>query len=207
MDDVINRCKTTWFTAACNGRNQTLANNWGLNVTWKSKIPISCSWVLPPGQMYALYCDGSLTQDRADYGGIIREKSGQLILAYAGKGMTKSVLCMDLIATSKGVRLCKDLDILHISIRSDSKLTVDIINGIVEGPWEIQTLKSKILHLLMEFERKEIIHVWREVNSPADFVATYDTGEDGITLWLEDFPQDLQSLVDMDARHTVYFRK
>ncbi|XP_042486843.1 uncharacterized protein LOC122067060 [Macadamia integrifolia] len=157
--------------------------------------------------MWALHCDGSLTHDRASYGGIIRDSSGQLIMAFVRKGVVRSVLYMELMAMLKGADLCKKLNLLHISVRSDSKVAVVIINGQVEGPWEIQTLKSKILHLLKEFGRKEIIHVWRESNSPTDFMASYDTRDGETNIRPKDFPQDLQSLVDLDANHTAYFRK
>ncbi|XP_042486657.1 uncharacterized protein LOC122066892 [Macadamia integrifolia] len=204
---VVGRCKAIGFKAICNSRNQFLVNNWRLGVTWTSISPRTCQWVPPSDKMWALHCDGSLTHDRAGYGGIIRDSRGQSILAFAGKGVVRSVLYMELMAMLKGVDLCKKLNLLRISVRSDSNVAVDIINGQVEGPWEIQTLKSKILHLLKEFERKEIIHVWRESNSPADFMATYDTGDGEANIRPEDFPQDLQSLVDLDASRTVYFRK
>ncbi|XP_043697406.1 uncharacterized protein LOC122648222 [Telopea speciosissima] len=156
--------------------------------------------------MTALHCDGSLTADRASYGGIIRDDTGAAIMAYAGKGDDNSVLGMELLAILGGVTLYIQKDLLRVSIRSDSKLAADILNGIVSCPWSLQTLKVRITSLMEQLQRKEIRHVWRELNQPADFVAAIDTGDGESFLYRPNFPPDLVELIKNDSDRKTYFR-
>ncbi|XP_043696652.1 uncharacterized protein LOC122647297 [Telopea speciosissima] len=156
--------------------------------------------------MAVLHCDGSLTADRASYGGIIRDDAGVAIMAYAGKGDINSVLGMELFAILKGVTFCIQRNLLRVSIRSDSKLAVDILNGAVDCPWSMQILMDRIATLLQQLQRKEIKHVWRELNQLADFIAAMDTGDGEAIFNPLDFPQDLVELVKNDSDGKVFLR-
>ncbi|XP_043697276.1 uncharacterized protein LOC122648074 [Telopea speciosissima] len=156
--------------------------------------------------MTALHCDGSLTADRASYGGIIHDDTGAAIMAYAGKGDDNSVLGMELLAILRGVTLCIQKDLFRVSIRSDSKLAVDILNGIVSCPWSLQALKVRITSLMEQLQRKEIRHVWRELNQPADFVAAIDTRDGESFFYPPDLPLHLVELIKNDSDHKTYFR-
>ncbi|XP_043696732.1 uncharacterized protein LOC122647381 [Telopea speciosissima] len=156
--------------------------------------------------MIALHCDGSLTADRATYGGFIRDDTGAAILAYAGKGDDDSILGMELLAILRGVTLCLQHDFRRASIRSDSKLAVDILNGTICCPWSMHVLKRRISSLLEQLQRKEIRHVWSEVNQPADFIAAFDAGDGESILLPSDFPPELVEMIRDDADRKTYFR-
>ncbi|XP_043696683.1 uncharacterized protein LOC122647324 [Telopea speciosissima] len=156
--------------------------------------------------MIALHCDGSLTADRAAYGGLIRDDTGAVILAYVGKGDDDSVLGMELLPILRGVTLCIQNDFRRVSIRFDSKLVVDILNGTICCPWSMQVLKGRISSLLEQLQRKEIRHVWREVNQPTDFIAAFDAGDGESILLPLDFPPELVEMIRDDADRKPYFR-
>ncbi|XP_043697025.1 uncharacterized protein LOC122647772 [Telopea speciosissima] len=156
--------------------------------------------------MTALHCDRSLTVDRASYGGLIRDATGAAILAYVGKGEENSVLCMELLAILRGIMLCIQNDLRRVSIRSDSKLEMDILNGEVGCPRAMQLLKGRIISLCEQLHRKEIRHVWREMNQPADFIAAIDTGDGESIFNPSEFPLELVELIQNDADYKAYFR-
>ncbi|XP_043696820.1 uncharacterized protein LOC122647496 [Telopea speciosissima] len=204
--DVAIKCAAFPISAVHSPRNQFLADNWGIRVDWKVITQKTCAWFRPPTHMAVLHCDGSLTADRASYGGIIRDDAGVAIMAYAGKGDINSVLSMELFAILKGVTFCIQRNLLRVSIRSDSKLAVDILNGAMDCPWSMQILMDRIATLLQQLQRKEIKHVWRELNQPADFIAAMDTGDGEAIFNPLDFPQDLVELVKNDSDGKVFLR-
>ncbi|XP_043714585.1 uncharacterized protein LOC122662945 [Telopea speciosissima] len=156
--------------------------------------------------MTVLQCDASLTAERASYGGIIRDDTGSAIMAFAVKGDDNSVPGMELYAILRGVTFCIQQNHLRVSIRSDSKLAVDILNGTVSCPWSMHPLKDSITTLFEQLHHKEIRHVWRELNQPADFIAAMDIGDGEVTLYPPDFPQDLVELIKNDSDRKVFFR-
>ncbi|XP_043717558.1 uncharacterized protein LOC122665470 [Telopea speciosissima] len=178
--------------------NLHIAAKWGLQVHWTARIPKACSWFAPNPNMVALHCDGSLADDKASFGGLIRDGCGDPIAAYAGQGEDLSVLSMEFKAIYKGISLCIEKGLYDVSVRSDSKLAVDILNGQITGPWQILILKSKILSKFRLLRSKELVHVWREQNQPADFMASLPTDPSGTYWELESFPLELTILIKKD---------
>ncbi|XP_043725708.1 uncharacterized protein LOC122672274 [Telopea speciosissima] len=152
--------------------------------------------------MTPLHCDGSLTANRASYGGIIRDDTGAAIMAFVGKGEDNSVLGMELFPILREVTLCIENGLHRVSFRSDSKLAEDILNGSVNYPWNMQVLKDRIISLLGQLQHKEIRHVWRELNQSADFVAAIDTGDEESIFYLP----DLVELIKDDSYRKTNFR-
>ncbi|XP_043697256.1 uncharacterized protein LOC122648050, partial [Telopea speciosissima] len=148
--------------------------------------------------MAALHCDGSLTADRAAYGDLICNNMGVPILAYVGKGVEASVLSMELLAIHRGLTLCLEKDIHSVSIRTDSKLAVDILTGSITCPWSVYVLNCQICALLHHLSHKEVRHVWRELNQPADFVASINNGDGEAIIHPPKFPEDLMRLIHDD---------
>ncbi|XP_043697062.1 uncharacterized protein LOC122647823, partial [Telopea speciosissima] len=93
---------------------------------------------------------------------------GDPVLAYMGKGVETSVLSMELLAIHRGVALCLERNLQHVSIRSDSKLAVEIIT---------------------------VRRVWRELNQPADFIASIDCEGRETILYPPDFQDDLMRMI------------
>ncbi|XP_043717536.1 uncharacterized protein LOC122665451 [Telopea speciosissima] len=156
--------------------------------------------------MSTLHCDGSLSGDKVGFGGLIRNGSGDPIVAYAGLGEDLCVLSMELLAILKGISLCIDKGFHEVSFKSDSKLAIDILNGENIGPWKIQTTKRKILTKSRLLRTKEFVHVWREQNQPADFMASFPSGPSGILWEPRSFSPKLSILIKKDKEFVTYYR-
>ncbi|XP_043697111.1 uncharacterized protein LOC122647869, partial [Telopea speciosissima] len=196
--DVIGRLSSISLVGDPTTANLHIATKWGLQVHWAARIPKACSWFAPNPNMVALHCDGSLADDKASFGGLIRDGCGDPIAAYAGQGEDLSVLSMEFKAIYKGISLCIEKGLYDVSVRSDSKLAVDILNGQITGPWQILILKSKILSKFRLLRSKELVHVWREQNQPADFMASLPTDPSGTYWEPESFPLELTILIKKD---------
>ncbi|XP_043721015.1 uncharacterized protein LOC122668528 [Telopea speciosissima] len=77
--------------------NSHIASAWNLQVHWAIRMPRPCSWFLPPNNLWSLHCDGSLSNGRAAFGGVIRNAIGQPIAAFANQG-SDSKLANDTIS-------------------------------------------------------------------------------------------------------------
>ncbi|XP_043697031.1 uncharacterized protein LOC122647780 [Telopea speciosissima] len=169
-------------------------------------MPRPCSWFLPPNNLWSLHCDGSLSDGRAAFGGVIRNAIGQPVAAFANQGLELCILSMELVAIHRGISLCIERGILDVSIRSDSKLAIDTISGKVVGPWKVQPLKSRILALANDLRMKEFTHVWREQNRPADFMAAVPCDSYGVVWDPGDFPPALIHYLEQDSDFVTYYR-
>ncbi|XP_043697429.1 uncharacterized protein LOC122648258, partial [Telopea speciosissima] len=138
-------------------------------VRWAAVIPKACVWPIPPADLFTLHCDGSLSGDRAAYGGLIRNTLGD------------------------------PRELRHMSIRSDSKLAIEILTGVSSCPWSVYTLKFQILSSLNQLAHYEIRHVWRELNQPADFIASIDLSDGETILYPSSFVEDLNRLIYDDV--------
>ncbi|XP_043697217.1 uncharacterized protein LOC122648001 [Telopea speciosissima] len=204
--DVIGRLSSIDLVGDPTTANHHIAAKWDLQVRWIARIPMACSWFAPNPNMVALHCDGSLSDDKAGFGGLIRDDSGDPLAAFASIGEDLSVLSMKLMAIYRGISLCVDKGFYDVPIRSDLKLAVDILNGVITGPWQILTLKSKIQIKARLLRSKEFIHVWREQNQPADFMASIPIDPSEILWEPESFPPELAILIKQDKEFVTYYR-
>ncbi|XP_043697076.1 uncharacterized protein LOC122647840 [Telopea speciosissima] len=186
--------------------NSHIASAWNLQVHWAIRMPRPCSWFLPPNNLWSLHCDGSLSDGRAAFGGVIRNAIGQPVAAFSNQGLELCILSMELAAIHRGISLCIERGILDVSIISDSKLAIDTISGKVVGPWKVQPLKSRILALANDLRMKEFTHVWREQNRPADFMVCSPCDSYGVVWDPGDFPPALIHYLKQDSDFVTYYR-
>lgn len=111
-----------------------------------------------------LNSDGSMTVDPVGYGGILRDSTGEAVLAFYGPALKCNVLWAELQAIQRGITLALFHGFFQLKIMSDSKLGVDILNKVSECPWKVLTLVHNIWQLLHDMRGVEIVHVWREAN-------------------------------------------
>ncbi|XP_043717559.1 uncharacterized protein LOC122665471 [Telopea speciosissima] len=83
--------------------NSHIASAWNLQVHWAIRMPRPCSWILPPNNLWSLHCDGSLSDGRAAFGGVIRNAIGQPVAAFANQGLELCILSMELAAIHRGI--------------------------------------------------------------------------------------------------------
>lgn len=149
-----------------------IASNWELELSGTTRIPKLCMWERPPIHMWALSCDGLLTQNRAGYRGLIRDHLGVLVVAFAGEIGHNNILLLKIYALFRALLLAIDKGCSHVWISLGSKIAVDVLNRDVHCPWQVLCLAYKIWKLGTKFEVFEIHHVRREANQPADFFSS-----------------------------------
>lgn len=88
-------------------------------------------WSAPKEPYFKLNCDGASKGNpgKSGSGGIIRNYKGQLIQAFASFEGFISNNRSECLAILKGLQICKNLNINHIIVESDSKMVIDILTG------------------------------------------------------------------------------
>ncbi|KAF5182584.1 hypothetical protein FRX31_027822 [Thalictrum thalictroides] len=95
--------------------DQTCSNLAPVNPRPKARTPLYpaiCSELLfNYAGWNTLNADGSLTENRAEYGGIIRDNSGNTITAFAARATIRSVLFLELKGIEQDIKLAVELGI------------------------------------------------------------------------------------------------
>lgn len=169
---------------------QHVAANWELELQDIPRLPQTCS----------------LTQHRAGYGRQIRDNLGTPVDAFAGVVERNRVLWLETYALYSGLLIAIDRGCLNIWISMDSKVAVDILNKRAHCPWRVLCLVYKIWELRANFENFEVHHVWREVNQPVDFLASWAVSQSEHLMYPIDFPLALKDVILRDATQCIYSR-
>lgn len=106
-----------------------LNNRWGVDATSAEPKQVLFTWPHPPAGYWILSYDGSMQNDRAGYGGLIRDEHGKPTVGYAGTSSTFHVLWLEMFALWTGLEIARDNGILDILVHMDSKLGVDIFRN------------------------------------------------------------------------------
>ncbi|OVA07076.1 hypothetical protein BVC80_5143g4 [Macleaya cordata] len=102
--------------------------------------------------------------------------------------------------------MCRQLiSISKIQVNVDSKLVVDWFHNKCQVPWTLLHWWQKIRELAEGLDLT-VVHVYRELNALADFMASL--GPEGNTdcLFLSDFPTRLEGLARLDRIGIPYVR-
>lgn len=139
-----------------------MLSEWNLTRTISLTVSFtgtSMGWWWPPPQgEYKLNFDGSLnslTQLGAN-GGIIRNASGDRILAYSGATNAKSPEKANLKALTKGIHLCCTLQLPNLQIEGDCRLLVSSLHHQQNMSRKFMGTWRKLLENLTQFDKWEI---------------------------------------------------
>ncbi|KAF9607194.1 hypothetical protein IFM89_033401 [Coptis chinensis] len=133
-------------------------------------------WLLPPTGYIKLNCDGSMNPEDVGYGGIARNEHGQVIFAYTGGGYVHSILFQELKAIEVGIKLCVSLELKRIIVSLDSLQAVQMLRGIETTPWTCWNLVASIKKLMLSVNKIAFLHVYREENRAAYYLAKLSLG-------------------------------
>ncbi|KAL0329098.1 UNVERIFIED_CONTAM: hypothetical protein Sradi_4896500 [Sesamum radiatum] len=84
----------------------------------------------------------------ARIGGIIRNHLGQTVLAFQEHLSLTSNIAAELKAIYKGFKLCVDINIRKIWVKTDANDALILISSPSQGPWHLQNLLLQIRNLL-----------------------------------------------------------
>ncbi|XP_058111811.1 uncharacterized protein LOC131255132 [Magnolia sinica] len=92
----------------------------------------------PDSQWVKLNVDGSALNNPGSCGGggICRREDGNMIFAFSsgyGQGSNNSA---EFFSIYKGLSICVRLGLRQVLVESDSKMVVDLINGVSQGGWK-----------------------------------------------------------------------
>lgn len=94
----------------------------------------------------------------------------------------------------------------NIFVHMDSKLVVDIIQGVIRCLGKVMCPISRIKTIMLDFRRVQVKHVWCEANQPTDFLARWVTISKELNLSPVDFPYELREKIRNDVIQCKYTR-
>ncbi|KAK4833981.1 hypothetical protein QYF36_014386 [Acer negundo] len=158
------------------------------------------AWQRPPMGWFKLNCDGSCrgNPESSGGGGVIRDDVGTVRGAYSahfGHGTNNGA---ELRAITKGIVLCKRLNLFNVIIESDSKMVVDWLRAGKCTLWYLWDYWDDLLKAL-EGVNFMAVHQFREANQAADFLARQ--GKLGRNLTYEGYqnlPRFLRGVLHLD---------
>ncbi|KAG6469541.1 hypothetical protein ZIOFF_070470 [Zingiber officinale] len=128
-------------------------------------------WRRPDDGCFKLNTDGSSRGNpgESSYGAIVRDHSGQVVVARQGVLGEGSNIRAELMAILRGLELCVDRQLSPIWLESDSLVALHIIrsSGI---SWEFREEILRIRRLVRQYGVR-CTHIYREGNAAADFLA------------------------------------
>ncbi|XP_038699593.1 uncharacterized protein LOC119996887 [Tripterygium wilfordii] len=139
----------------------------------KAPRPVSI-WVAPPTSHLKWNTDGSSRLDKVGIGGVLRDSSGNFLCIFSGP-------VGNLDATSaemEAIRKALEISVAHGSsngveliVESDSHNSVSWLKKGSSNPWSMDQDCNAITNLTKVFAAVNFVHIWREANGVADFLA------------------------------------
>ncbi|XP_015942837.1 heat shock 70 kDa protein [Arachis duranensis] len=152
----------------------------------ESKVPIWCTWRVPPSGWVCLNTDGSMFQNRnnnnkAACGGLVRDSSGSFLGGFSVKlDHATSVTMAELWGVVHGLNLAWDLGCRKVKVDIDSGNALGLVRNCPVANDPAFGLVSEINALVRRDWLVEFSHILRESNRAADKMAhlghTLDSG-------------------------------
>ncbi|KAF6146611.1 hypothetical protein GIB67_008897 [Kingdonia uniflora] len=130
--------------------------------------------------------------------------TGQSTMAGSSKGV--SVPYHELQGIRMGLQGAMNKGITKVCLGTDSTLAIMYIKGLTKPPWEARWILKDILDLISMFDQFRIIHVFRESNKAADYLAGLYPGMELLLIDVNAVSAELQKIVDLDAAGHIYDR-
>lgn len=180
---------------------------WGENDLQTSKSPARVqkyiTWHGPEIGWYSLNCDGAAKGNPgpAGGGGIIRDHNGTFVSAFQANIGHCSAFRAEVKALQKGLEIAKNLQIAQLEAQLDNLSCIQALNkdSIVGGECvhELRSCHS----MLNDASRKiKLIHVYREGNRAAHWLANQGVAHTNNLSILESVPIDLIKILEEDVR-------
>ncbi|KAL0918430.1 hypothetical protein M5K25_010439 [Dendrobium thyrsiflorum] len=172
--------------------------DWILFKDFDPLLNIIVRWSLPNSPYCKLNSNGSMKDDAAGGGGIVRNHLGNVLVAYAIPLHTTNVPNVELLALLYGLNVCMRFGISKVWIEVDVMLVIYLINRKnFDNPNNFYILKN-IKNLLCKLDFK-ISHIHREANVAADFLANLGrNSSNDIEFSADNLPFLLKGIVKLD---------
>ena len=159
-------------------------------------------WELPPWPNLKVNFDGAVfrEENHAGEGVIIRDWNGQVVASMAETfPLPSSVTAMEVVAATKALRFAKELGLLSVVLKGDSKIIVDALASENPSLTEYRHLIDEAKELANDFTYIEFSHVLRQKNSAAHNITKYTRHVSEYSMWMEGILLHLFSIIQADS--------
>ncbi|OVA18802.1 Ribonuclease H domain [Macleaya cordata] len=186
--------------------NRQFIDKWCLDAQFVVPRFISCYWLKPSNRCVMLNTDGSLCDDFAGFGAIIRNEDGEVQAAAAGSSSPISVAVHELQGLEIGLRLAFLHGFHRIQVGVDSKQVIAYVQRLATPPWIAIPIMRSIWHMIRGLEEFSIQHVYRETNRAADHLASLYPSAVFVEITPSSFAEDLKKIIFYDKAGKAYPR-
>ncbi|XVF29674.1 hypothetical protein REPUB_Repub15cG0142300 [Reevesia pubescens] len=158
-------------------------------------------WTKPAQCVFKINVDVGLRgQSRvAVAGGLIRDDKGYWLLGFVYRIGICEVLSAELWSILQGLKLAWDRGFRKVELETDSLLASKQIHVPIRKQDSNGRLVAAIQELLCRDWYCQVVHIYREANQCADWLAAFDTNPPTGLLVLEDPPEGLYPLLLADS--------
>ncbi|XP_059077175.1 uncharacterized protein LOC131876284 [Cryptomeria japonica] len=166
---------------------------------------LNSRWLAPSPSWLKLNFDGAARTGVVAGGGIIRDRFGNLILAYAGDFGSASSNMVEAVALFWGLKLALNINAKRLTIEGDSKLIIEATKGASGISLMISNILKDIWPIIVWLEEFQLQYIYREGNSVVDSLVAVGLEMKGMRCWRHlDSLSDIQkSLIGRDQNFTT----
>lgn len=150
------------------------------------KQPRLAVWCPPERGVLKFNVDGAArgTPGRGGIGGVERDWSGE-VRGYFSKSVgVVYAYEAEVLAIRHALDFCKDFNLRHVCLESDSTLAIGWTLCSANRPWKLLNELQAIDFLREEVDCFKVVHVWREANDRADALAKEGVEREQQPLWV-----------------------
>lgn len=170
-------------------------------------------WRKPQVGWFKINTDGSKSDSHSDYGEVIRDPNGGLLVSFNQPCMEQPIHVTELRGALAGLKCAFNLLGYQAKfwLEMDSQLCLAWSSRRCKPPWTVRAVITHIWALLEKATDNRVSHTWREGNRAADILAKdcHPTPLAGImvfrppaSLW----PHELIDILKEDDEGKVYYR-
>ncbi|KAL6211745.1 hypothetical protein ACLB2K_016968 [Fragaria x ananassa] len=160
---------------------------------------MNIKWNPPSHGRIKINFDGSVQGNSAAGGFILRTENGNSLTAASFYSGTTTIPVAEAMALRNSLICAKSRGITKIEVEGDSKLVIDVVNGVSTPPWRLLKLIQDIKTLSNSFEFVCFKHVFREANFVANALANLGHRLSNLCFWEENIPPEASSALAFDV--------
>ncbi|XP_004308226.1 PREDICTED: uncharacterized protein LOC101291100 [Fragaria vesca subsp. vesca] len=153
----------------------------------------------PPSNWVKINFDGSVRNKAAARGFVLRSDDGKPLVSAAFNSGNASVPLAEALALRNSLFCAKEKGVLKVEMEGDSKLIIDIVNGVCDPPWRLLKVVQDIKLLSCNFESIRFKHVFKEANFVANALANLGHRVEFSRLWVECVPPEASLALAFDS--------